>query len=476
MSASIGDRNGAPSGTDDADTLRVVFVGRGPAERILRTTRGIELTRARDPLDALGEVAAIRADSADAPTIVLVESSSVPADEVGPFLAALKRVGPGASVALLGETEVARGGNPSWASVPTIRSAALDGCGLRALLHATGATVADGRTPAEPAVTTNGARPHTPPPPPLPRAEVHTSPTGARDFLESVQTGGPRPDWAGLGVLRAALSGGDVAGACVGELRRRLSDPGLRLLEAADAATMHPAATIVEHRGRTFGWLVPSASAVETAEATARLHEAASWLALWLALRDQQAQLRADAFTDPLTGAWNRRYFDRYLPRALEHARHQRHELSLLVFDIDNFKRFNDDHGHGVGDEILAETVRMLQATVRPADRVCRIGGDEFAVVFYEPEGPREATSQHPQSIAQIAARFQRQICEQRFPRLGDALPGRLSISGGMATFPWDAADSATLLAKADALALESKRQGKNTITYGPGQPTADEG
>jgi diguanylate cyclase (GGDEF)-like protein len=103
---------------------------------------------------------------------------------------------------------------------------------------------------------------------------------------------------------------------------------------------------------------------------------------------------------------------------------------------------------------------------VRPTDRVCRIGGDEFAVIFYEPKGPRESGSRHPQSIHAIADRFQSQIRGHKFPRLQEA-PGPLTVSGGLATYPWDGATAADLLAKADQLALESKRQGKNVITIG---------
>jgi diguanylate cyclase (GGDEF)-like protein len=140
-----------------------------------------------------------------------------------------------------------------------------------------------------------------------------------------------------------------------------------------------------------------------------------------------------------------------------------------MVFDIDNFKSYNDQFGHEAGDEVLRDTVKLMMSVIRQGDRVCRIGGDEFAVVFADPEGPRLAGSMHLESIEAIAKRFQDQICAMRFPKLGTEAPGTLSISAGLATYPWDGHDPAALLRHADQLALESKRKGKNVITLGPG-------
>lgn len=198
----------------------------------------------------------------------------------------------------------------------------------------------------------------------------------------------------------------------------------------------------------------------------------ARWLAGWLRLRDQQTQLRDAAFTDTCTGAYNRRFCERFLATAIEQARAARRNVTVLYFDVDNFKGFNDRYGHAAGDDILCEVVRLLQASVRPADRVCRVGGDEFVVIFHEPDGPRLPDSKHPTSVFQIAARFQKQIQERRFPKLGLHAPGSLTISGGLATFPWDGSTAQELIDRADQLALESKRQGKNVITIGPGAAT----
>src|SRR5439155_22348133 len=141
-----------------------------------------------------------------------------------------------------------------------------------------------------------------------------------------------------------------------------------------------------------------------------------------------------------------------------------RRPVTVMVFDIDNFKTYNDQFGHNAGDDILRETVRLLNSVIRQGDRVCRIGGDEFAVIFADPEAPRTPGSHHAETVDVIARRFQDQICTMRYPKLGQEAPGNLSISAGLATYPWDGSDPEALLQHADQLALESKRKGKDAI------------
>ena len=254
-------------------------------------------------------------------------------------------------------------------------------------------------------------------------------------------------------------TGQPIADAAVGLLSQRLGVP-LKLEHDTAGASAGPGrANLPGFPGRTL--VAPRA----TGEA---LESAAQWLAGWLTLEARVGLLARQASTDALTGAWNRRHFDETLTSAIGHARSARRDVSVLVFDIDNFKRFNDEHGHEAGDEILCEVVRLLQSVIRPSDAVCRIGGDEFAVIFDAPDGPREPTSRHPSSVVDVARRFQQQVASKRFPKLGDAAPGRLTVSGGLATFPWDGLDGPSLVRAADQRALESKRQGKNAIELGP--------
>ena len=90
-------------------------------------------------------------------------------------------------------------------------------------------------------------------------------------------------------------------------------------------------------------------------------------------------------------------------------------------------------------------------------------------MIFFEPRGPRRVDSRPPESVYVLTRRVQQKIREREFPKLGRDAAGRLTISGGLATYPWDGADAESLLHRADELAIRSKRQGKNAITLGPG-------
>ena len=173
------------------------------------------------------------------------------------------------------------------------------------------------------------------------------------------------------------------------------------------------------------------------------------------------------AYQDELSGAWNRRFLNTCFTRELQLARNSRRPLTVMIFDIDDFKQYNDKWGHEAGDEIIREVVKLLRTIIRKGDHVCRIGGDEFAVLFCDPEPPREHGSKHPTSIEILARRFKEQVAKARFPKLGEDATGVLSISGGLATFPWDGIDVDEIIKKADERLFQSKRQGKNSITIG---------
>jgi len=191
------------------------------------------------------------------------------------------------------------------------------------------------------------------------------------------------------------------------------------------------------------------------------------WAACWLDLARRQQHLKILAYQDELSGAWNRRFLKTCLTRELQIARETRRHLTVMIFDIDDFKHYNDKWGHDAGDEIIRELVKLLRSIIRKGDHVCRIGGDEFAVLFCDPEPPREPGSNHPTTIEILAKRFKEQVRLARFPKLGTEATGVLSISGGLATFPWDGMDVDSILLKADQRLLQSKRQGKNSITIG---------
>ncbi len=194
------------------------------------------------------------------------------------------------------------------------------------------------------------------------------------------------------------------------------------------------------------------------------------------------------ATEDDLTGLKNRRYIWEFSRQIIEHARTENGRVTLLVFDIDDFKHYNDLYGHLAGDEVLQQAAVLMQRCCRGHDVVGRIGGDEFAVVFWdEPlakqlgapaEGTerRSARADHPKEAISIAKRFVRELEKSEFSALGGLGPegkGVLTISGGLASFPRDGSTIQELFQQADKALLEAKRSGKNRI-YLVGRPQSD--
>lgn len=397
----------------------------------LRLDPGIELIRTSGGLEALSELAEPSGASPASrePAVVIIgtgtelDSGADAGDRLADFAEAVRRIDPG--VLLMHVEEIAPPSRAGISPVPPLGNSG---------------RLFDPISPRE--------------------TELPDAPPAAAS--------GSEHDIADQELVESLMAGRPLQDLAIELLRRRTGFEAIRFEETASEATDHDLVEPVVFHGRSLGRIiVPGREAQAVDRAVLREH--AAWLAAWLALAEQHTRLRVEAFTDPVTGAWNRRYFDRFIRSSVEHARRHRHRLTLLMFDIDDFKSFNDDFGHAAGDEILGETVQLLKSVIRPTDRVCRIGGDEFAVVFYEPEGPRSPNSEHPTSVFEVAERFQSQINQQRFPKLGLSAPGSLTVSGGLATFPWDGATAEELIRRADELSMESKQQGKNAITLGPG-------
>ncbi len=192
-------------------------------------------------------------------------------------------------------------------------------------------------------------------------------------------------------------------------------------------------------------------------------------------------ELERLATEDDLTGLKNRRYIWEFARQIIEHARQQNGQVTLLIFDIDDFKHYNDMYGHMAGDEILGQASALMRRCCRSHDVVGRIGGDEFAVVFWEdPQrksddsaAERRSAAEHPKEAVFISERFREQLENTQFNLLGPAGKGVLTISGGLATFPRDGSTAEELFRKADQALLGAKRSGKNRI-YLVGTPGAE--
>lgn len=456
-------RTNPPS--DAAPAWRVILVGRTGLDQALRRDPGFELIRARDSLDALGELSDPIDESSPERAVVIVSPDAEPAgDEGGNFLSALRRIDAGVSVLRVGESRPGYDGAVSRdADADAVRKAVQRANAPTSLRLTTDepeppvrsepkpAPRAPAPKPAPTAAPAPAAEPARPTPPPAPAPVVAEDPheRAIRGTPAAPTPPSPAPgDDAAL--VRALLAGRSVLEPALEIARQRAGRNDLHFHADSGRLTCDDTEWALGPGAVVFGSL-------------------SAWMNSWARLDAQHRELRQAAFTDPLTGAWNRRYFDRFMEAAIDQAKRARRSLTLMVFDIDNFKRYNDAYGHAAGDEILTETVRLLTSVIRPSDRVCRVGGDEFAVIFYEPQGPRQPDSAPPESIYSIATRFQRQICTHRFPKLSAEAAGTLTISGGLATFPWDGHDADALLERADQLSLESKKQGKNALTLGRG-------
>lgn len=168
------------------------------------------------------------------------------------------------------------------------------------------------------------------------------------------------------------------------------------------------------------------------------------------------------AMTDDLTGLPNRRRLIEFLDEKLAIAARTRTTVTVLYFDIDDFKRYNDTYGHDAGDEILRDIGSLFVKCSRESDLVARHGGDEFVVVFWDPGGPRTLGSRHPEQVLDVVKRFRDALKSHTFQRLGAEATGCLTISGGIAHYPWDARTSQELIDTADRALLQAKGAGKN--------------
>lgn len=179
---------------------------------------------------------------------------------------------------------------------------------------------------------------------------------------------------------------------------------------------------------------------------------------------------------DDLTGLKNRRYLRHFLPIILQKAAQSHSQITVLLFDLDDFKHYNDTYGHAVGDEVLRQTARLIQRCCRSQDVVARLGGDEFAVVFWDasdadhqsgkktPAERRKSSQAHPREPVFMAERMRKEISAAVFDQLGSKGKGALTISGGLASYPADGRTAEELLEKADRAMLEAKRCGKNRV------------
>ncbi|MFC1683285.1 diguanylate cyclase [Candidatus Zixiibacteriota bacterium] len=158
---------------------------------------------------------------------------------------------------------------------------------------------------------------------------------------------------------------------------------------------------------------------------------------------------------DGLTELYNYTFFQQLLKTEVERAMRYSHQLSLLMIDIDNFKGYNDNHGHPAGDEALKRLARVMSRAVRGCDFIARYGGDEFVVVLPETE----------QSEARIIGERLRLLVEQTtFDGDGSGQQAIITVSLGLATYPQDAQTKEDLVKRADQALYQAKAKNRNNL------------
>ncbi|MEO5366233.1 MAG: diguanylate cyclase [Magnetococcus sp. WYHC-3] len=163
-----------------------------------------------------------------------------------------------------------------------------------------------------------------------------------------------------------------------------------------------------------------------------------------------EEQLRRLSTTDGLTGLINRRHMDELLVEELNRARRYNLAMAVLLFDVDHFKKFNDQYGHDQGDRVLISIGQIMKSYFRAIDFPCRYGGEEFCVIL---------PSTGSMGALQVAERFRQKVQEMDVDGL------KVTISIGVATYPESRADSAgAMLKRADGALYAAKKAGRNNV------------
>jgi diguanylate cyclase (GGDEF)-like protein len=207
-------------------------------------------------------------------------------------------------------------------------------------------------------------------------------------------------------------------------------------------------------RGEVYGLLTVRSGELDAearlAAATPVAGAVADAMSLALANIALREKLRTQALRDPLTGLYNRRYMEDVLERYANLAERNDSPLSVVMIDLDHFKRLNDELGHAVGDAVLCEVAAAIVGTIRPCDVACRYGGEELVVLLPDC------------GMAEAAAKSE--MLRARIERLSENHGTHISASFGVATIPETSARAGELIAHADAALYRAKAEGRNRI------------
>jgi diguanylate cyclase (GGDEF)-like protein len=172
-------------------------------------------------------------------------------------------------------------------------------------------------------------------------------------------------------------------------------------------------------------------------------------------LERANATLKELSIRDGLTNLYNHRYFQESLSQEIHRSKRHARMFSLIFLDVDFFKQYNDTHGHPAGDLILIELSHLLKNSIRRTDIIARYGGEEFVLLL--PETTRERAHAFAETIRTKIADFP-------FPGRNTQPEGRITVSMGIAEYPQDGSDSASLLQHADTALYQAKESGRNAV------------
>ena len=207
-------------------------------------------------------------------------------------------------------------------------------------------------------------------------------------------------------------------------------------------------------RGKVHGLLMLATDAPGGTEALQRIERIARALAdsmsLALANIGLQEKLRTQSLRDPLTGLYNRRYMEDALDRYLNMAERTKGATSVIMVDLDNFKKINDAHGHGKGDTILCDVAAQLVGALRPSDVVSRYGGEEILVIL--------------PNCGLEDAMLKAEMLRARIEGLGETHNLEITASFGVASVPETSTTRGDLVPMADNALYSAKQAGKNRV------------
>ncbi|MCH4812936.1 sensor domain-containing diguanylate cyclase [Vreelandella neptunia] len=180
----------------------------------------------------------------------------------------------------------------------------------------------------------------------------------------------------------------------------------------------------------------------------------AEQVSLSLANIQLRERLQQQSVRDPLTGLYNRRYLEESIQRELTRAKRESSTLSVIMLDLDHFKRINDDYGHSAGDKVLVVVSELLRNALRGEDLVCRFGGEEFTLIM--PGATLEVAAQRAEQL--------RCAIERLTVDLGDDTALTVTSSLGIAAYPDHGDDAQALLDLADDALYKAKHAGRNQV------------